>query len=333
MGLLTAFRGTLKRFYAFIYVSIIGLIVGFRSESVGVDTERYHSSFYKIANEGYNHRDFAYSAFANILSAIGGGVVLLKTVLAFMVVAPIGYVVYKESKFPPLSYAFFFASGFFAFSMSGMRQAAAVGLIFIAFHLAYETRYRVALSLILFSIGLHASALVMLLAVPLIFMNTSVTLVFLMVSWVFSIIFLFQPSLSYQFMDLFYWLVPARFEVYLAEGEGASLGLSSLFDQFLFLASAFSFYYIKDKYARISIILFCFGVVFGNIFSVVDHVSRLSHYFIVFGVISLPSIVAVVGNARVRRTILVILYALLAVQFVFRVVVDPYQIVPYGIYY
>ncbi|HFI0214589.1 TPA: EpsG family protein [Streptococcus suis] len=147
---------------------IIFFVVGFRTWDVGTDTVTYVTLYPYLANLHVSMTDFFSSRFeigfvwlTNVLYPISEHYSLLLATLAFFTIAPIFYIIAKDSKDYGLSLLIFIGTTF-RLTMSSIRSALASSLVFLAFHFLKYGKKKLAIFLIVLSSFFHISSLAML---------------------------------------------------------------------------------------------------------------------------------------------------------------------------
>ena len=160
-------RLTKKQFCYIIGIAFI-LITGLRSVNVGSDTTVYYLDFIAMKNITWEYlmslekRDIAYFVLAWIVSNTTGSFILMTMFTAVVFYVPIMKLIEKYSEDPGLSFLILMAFNFFQFSMTGMRQTIAFGLVLMYFLEIHEKDYskKKAFIFLLLGILFHRSALI-----------------------------------------------------------------------------------------------------------------------------------------------------------------------------
>ena len=171
-----------KKVLSVIYCSFLILILGLRHPTMGVDLRGYLSSFHVLST--YSLIDvFSLSSFLHyekgfvLLNVIVGNICcneqLFLFVCAFLSIAPIGYVLYKQSNSVELSYIFYLGLTSFLMCFSGLRQGIAIGICFFASLFVVKRKIIPFLLLVLLGSTFHTSSMLFLIAYPLYNLNLS----------------------------------------------------------------------------------------------------------------------------------------------------------------
>lgn len=139
-----------KQSRAGIIVSITSLVIiliqGLRHISVGTDLISYipglraaeHLNFLQ-GDRLYNY-EIGYSIFTKILAKMNISDQTFLFIVAAIIIIPIGYNIYKNSKMPGLSLFIYITLGFFTFTFSGLRQSIALAISFFGYKYIKEKK-------------------------------------------------------------------------------------------------------------------------------------------------------------------------------------------------
>lgn len=142
-----------KKLYCIFITLILILFVGLRSNYCGQDTHMYewvYNSFagkdweqcLSLRNYTYHQYEFGYFVFQYIITRVFD-FNIFKVICAFMSIAPAGFLIYRYSKHPWMSFMIYFMLPFFAtLSMSAIRQGLAFGCCLMAFHFCVERKLK-----------------------------------------------------------------------------------------------------------------------------------------------------------------------------------------------
>lgn len=108
-----------------------------------------------------------------------------------------------------------------------------------------------------------------------------------------------------------------------------SKGFSFIFDQLVFAFLYFSVPFIKEakslEYIRIGML----GIIFMHLFSGVEFVSRLALFYYIFVILAMPIAIMSMIKERDRALLIYAILILLFTQHIFRISLNPHEIVPY----
>ena len=296
--------------YLFMIMTLLLIIIGLRDVSVGTDTLSYTEDFMKFSHMSFSEMwKFAFTAKEPLYVIISWIPSLLSTnytcfllVWALFPVCSL-YKVFKselqDSKDFFIAILVFFLLGLFAFYVAGIRQAAALSLIFFA-GAKYLREYNMkdiksaikgkAIYCFVIIIGLayliHNSSILFLLAIP---------LVFLKVRWwylllVFGLFFIGKYVQIDQVVLLSKLFFEDRFATYGTVYE-SSQNISALKMQIILFLICFM---VKDKLVRrdtqnnFFFNLLLVGLVFQSLSELMAEMARISFYFSMFAMILVP---------------------------------------------
>lgn len=147
---------------------ILGLFLGLRTWWMA-DLIKYHTQYLSCGKEGWRKVIFqkgenlglrVFFRLEYILT--NGNFQIALLLLAFFIMASLGYVVYKYSVSPYWSYIVYIALGFFFFNFSGLKQAVAMGFLLWAFVGIMEERVGLFLCMTFLAGMFHAPAFIFL---------------------------------------------------------------------------------------------------------------------------------------------------------------------------
>lgn len=156
-----------RTIYALLASLALILFVGLRSTEVGIDTAMYKQIFdwtteYSSIYEGYTSWKsggveplfyfitYYFAKFFNFQTYL--------IALAVISISPVIYVIWKYSRNMCYSIFLYIAFGYLSFALSGLRQAAAIGICMLAFDAMIEKRGKKYVILIILAILFHRSA-------------------------------------------------------------------------------------------------------------------------------------------------------------------------------
>ena len=170
-----------KAFYVFVCFLAVFLLVALRHPSMGADlgfgkTTGYLGSFTSISNhswkelfamEGYLNYEIGFVVLNKLLGYISTDHQFFIAVCAFLCTAPVFYTIYKKSETPTLPMLIFLGLPMFLLMYSGLRQAIALALCFVATMYVQEKKLVKFVLVIAVASLFHSSALFFLIAYPL----------------------------------------------------------------------------------------------------------------------------------------------------------------------
>ncbi len=153
-----------------LFMLLCSVVIGFRAETVGIDTWNYFCTFNSRAIRGVSDitdlswfQEPGYKALIYLCNNLGIGWNIYALLYALVFCCPILYLAFTTSRNPYLSVFFFIVLGYFFFPMSTMRQAFAIGMCVLAYISMNSGTKRSILFgaiFILLAVGFHVSAVV-----------------------------------------------------------------------------------------------------------------------------------------------------------------------------
>lgn len=162
-------RIELNNRYKKIYVLMAAfflLVVGLRADTIGIDTLNYKNTYLMIGKQnlsflnGYKwYQEAGYALTIILFNKLGSSWQVYAVFMAALFIAPIMYLIFKNTSNCFFALTIFIMSGLWTYPMSTMRQAAAIGLTVIAFIYEDKKRNYLCLLFILIAAFFHISAL------------------------------------------------------------------------------------------------------------------------------------------------------------------------------
>lgn len=149
---------------------ILALLLGFRSNNVGVDTLTY-AEYYRYASYNIGHMEVGWNTLIFLCKQIGlssHGFNFIIAVITFISIAIPLEKVFTNDRNWFLGLFFLVGIGFYFLMFNGMRQTTAIGLCFYAFYIAIERKIIKASIIVLLASTIHISCLV---ALPALFID------------------------------------------------------------------------------------------------------------------------------------------------------------------
>ncbi len=317
-----------ERFLKVLFMGLmLFLFAALRKEIVGTDVMGYWKNFVKdanwtfseIINAGPNHpqsRDPFFHCFMHILSWFSKDPQIMLVFIGFMVAFGFSVFVYYQKGNVLLLYILFVTLRIFPFTLSGLRQALAMGFLFLAFA-ALQNRKN--LLFVLFTVigGLfHESAYVFLLALPLFKFKSA------MVVGVSTMAFAFINLASQNRLvaAVAAKLFGGRFAEYANTAIGADFegGATLLLYVMLFAIILLFYSVLKESYqdtgalfrlASTAMMFFLIGVSMPNMF-------RLAYYFVFALLAFIPRLVERMFEPRMRIVIVSLIVLLMGGQYI-----------------
>lgn len=340
---------TTKRIALLIVGLLISILVGFRAEHVGVDTQAYFDIYNSIrygTNEEYVSEYISYLYWLiNITSAyFNGGASVVLFICSIIILYSLFITVLRFSKIVTLSLVIFFCFGPFFYMHNIVRQAVAVSIIFHSVSYVYSGE-RVKL-LISFYVAFlfHMSVIFF---VPFYFLSRiRMSIYFLLFTWVFSIFFVFNQSLIIGLFTLLSSYIPGTYSEYAGSAKVISnagvggVGLLLFFKQCLFILFLTAYSRIKLVKRKVNtfnaeryiLTISLLSVILTNVLLGLAFVDRIIEYFYIFYILSIPLSVEVVfrKNVKGKYIFVLLLFVLLIFLFYRNLLMSNYSIIPYG---
>lgn len=262
--------------------SVMFLFAALRSFDVGQDLPMYYDQYLRDAHLQIDDilvdlasRDPVFHIFIHFLNYISPNPQLMLVVVAFVVTFGFSYLVYHEKGNVLLFFMMFIGFRMFSFTLSGLRQAIALGLIFIAYVYLKKSKYIPYIVITLLASLFHTTAILFLLAFPASKVNykvLSITLISAALAIVLS-----GGGVSKTIASLIF---DERFEGYsLTKFEGNTTFYLYLIMYAISLSGMRNI--IKhDNNAVIAMNMFTIGIFFSFIGQQLDSVFRIAYYFI-----------------------------------------------------
>lgn len=169
-GVLLPQHGPKRKYYIWLMTAIHTFVTGFRYMFLTGDLRKYYSGYMArgsygwLSNEllagGRNSGFFILNKIVNLLS--GGDFQVFLIVLALTTYIILGYVIYRYSTAPWLSYLVWNCMAFFIFGLSAIKQALAMALVMLAFVGVAERKLWLFLSAMALAGSVHMPALIFL---------------------------------------------------------------------------------------------------------------------------------------------------------------------------
>lgn len=309
---------------------LLFLFAALRSYSVGQDVRGYEPFFqgyyyqYLVdASMSFNDiiayrsgRDPFFHLFLKLLSFIWPSPQLMLIVIGAIVAFSFSYFTYKEKGNVLLFYIMFIGFRLFSFTLSGLRQATAMSLIFIAYVCFREKKIWKMLLLTLLATLFHRSALIFVLALPIEKLKNYYVLPAFIVG-VIIVNFLSNEVLTETLSRLFYG---DRFSDYFASTNNMNFGGGATFYIYMAIYFAVFLYFTKMMYVNPLIInefnILTVGILFVIIGLSIENVFRISYYFIFVLYPIFSQFLNVVFKKRDVNIIVFLVSILLSIQYI-----------------
>ena len=280
--------------FGFLPMLSLFVLVGLRSTSVGTDTSAYEFEFYnaaidkRITEPGYSFVNFK-------LNEFGFSFKFFLILYSALLVGSITWLINTFSKDIFYSYILFFALGFMAFSMSGVRQTIALAFTMIAFIFLMKDKPIKFLFFVLLGSSFHIMTLSFLVVLLFYKWRLDLKAAFLIYALSFITFFVSAPILDYieEVTGLVYFL-------YYRDTDSSINPLVTFMHIFIPLIALI---FWPKKLSRIYSVLYLLSII--NLIIVlfaleIPMLNRLGLYFSLYSVILIPNIVADIDSKGLR---------------------------------
>lgn len=313
-------------------------LIGFRGETVGLDTAAYFNIYdiikYTPDSSYIAEKVQPFYIFLNkSADFLNGGPSLTLFFAAAITLYFLLNTIFKFSTNIALSLAVFFSLELFFFMHNVVRQAVAASIIF------YSIRYIISKQLLLFLLMVfiasmfHISSIVFL---PFYFIaGLRISYMWLMLAWLVSLAFFIDSSLISLLFGKVSPYLPAQYEYFadradVLEKNSQSLGATQLFRQIIFLLLIYVYPKIKvSRYNNAVFLLALISIIFSNIFYHIGLIGRINSYFTIFLILAIPIAIDYAFERHSKRIVDITLYIVFFIIYVRNLYTDSHSIFPY----
>lgn len=245
-------------------------------------------------------KDTGFYVFGKIISLFSDEYRLWLFVLAAIYIILNFYIINLYSKGQLISILLFISLGFLFFSMTGLRQATAMAILTLSYKYLRETKLVKFILLVLVASLFHISALIFLIAIPLLKLKTAWSYFFiLIVGIIINLNFL-------EYMNTVISLFPVDdvYSGYFSNEE--KLSFSGFFIQviiFLFCLAFRKNLLKHEEKDRILYNLVLVGLIFQLFSTNIAVLFRISMYFSFFSIILVPNVIYYIQNKYLKMSI------------------------------
>lgn len=294
------------------------LFLGTRAVTVGVDTSRYVYAFDSIFRYEFRYEE-GFILFLKLIRSITANENVFLFIAAMICLLPIGFVIYRFSQMPYLSWYIFICMFYLSFEFSGMRQSIAMALLFVAFYLLMNNKPVWATLDVLLAGTFHASSMVFLLLVVLYKHRMKKRDILILIP---AYVFIFVAR-----APIYNLILRMMYEDYeLVETNAYTWMLVYLL--LFFMLYIFLFYIPEDRCVHLSLTSMSIGIAFILLTSVGTNVLRVANYFNVFLILALPNSMRAISKMS-RPIVLIVGIGILTVFYIIHLQNNPYSIIPY----
>lgn len=306
-----------KKHFCIFSGTVYFLLAALRSSRVGGDSFNYRNMFESMEGKTLqqiflkSERDPIFYTFMGIMRKITDQYWVMFAVIALFFVVTVWVYIYRYSDDPVLSVVVLLAFNLYQFSLTGLRQAVAIGFIVLAIMAINENKK--VLPYILVGVGglFHASALVFL-VIPLL-RHLRLKTKFLRFSGIFLFVcYIFRRTIA---AVLVRYLGDRGYELKLSEsGSTMMLVIAFLFAVALLFIREYA---DSDQDYRIQYYIGWFAVFFEILVTSQNIFFRIAFYFLIAFATLIPNIANRAKNVTTRRALKVGLYVVLSAQYLF----------------
>jgi hypothetical protein len=305
------------------------LIASLRSESVGKDVENYlkffellnYIDFNTLLKEIRYENGFIY--LSKLISLITENAQIFIAILSIIILAGPINLIYKYSKNPSMSFIFYVTMTFFAFSLSGLRQALATSIVLFAYDYLVKRKLVKFVAIVLFASLFHSSIIIFLIAYPIAHRRiTTGNMIFY--STIFIILFILKKVLLGLIINQF-------FEQY-SYTLSSSNSITYMLTMILVLISGL-FYYKRIMIINpnaITLYNMLIIAVFVQLFGMESsNIVRLSELFYIFVIIFIPEVIESFSDKAVKVISYILVLTFILIQFIYIFPGGGYGVYPY----
>jgi transmembrane protein EpsG len=321
----------------FIAFLLILALVGLRNEQVGNDTSSYYNIYWLIDNNPKHvyvstYIEPLYRLLNRCVLLFNGGpeaVIFISTLIIF---ALITRTIDTCSPSPLLSLAVLYGLGPFFFLHSGVRQGIAIGLVFYGITFITQKKIIKYLITVIIAVGFHYSAIVFL---PMYFLlKIRLNRLVLTIIWLISLPFLIKKDMVFSVLQKLLFFIPERYlnlalNSETADGVRTGIGVKQVFMQLVFVVLLYAYKKIKVDTHNTVLYFSIIGIILSNVLYWAGYIERITGYFDIFIVLSLPVVTRYMFKRNDRILVSYSLYCVCLLFFLRTLITDPYGVIPY----
>lgn len=311
-----------RRNYIIFVTIILTLVAGLRSIWIGTDdTSLYYNHFinnsFKTLKEIWENewKDPVYYIIQKILATIVGdsyqNILLL---YASIYSTTVGYLIYKESKDPLVSYIILLSMGFFFFSMNGLRQSISISILMLAYFPLRNRQFLWFLVLVIIATAFHKTAAIFIIAYPASKGNINIFTLTL-----YLLIFILGLTYGDEILKTITEQVSPyddRFEIYQEISNGLTYsGLVQLLLFGIFSMSRYRQVIEHDNKSKVLYVLLIWAIIFQTLATNIAEMFRIAMYFSIFLIILIPKVLDTIPQNYKRLLTFTLSVALLTYFF------------------
>ncbi|WP_276861676.1 EpsG family protein [Anaerococcus tetradius] len=312
----------LSFFSCFIFILLLGVL---RHELLGVDVKVYKNYFmglyadynikYFIGNLKY---DIGYITLNKLIFLLSNNFRIFEIVVFCTTFGIFSLIIYKESKYPALSFLIYIALDFIGFNMCILRQAVACTLCFLAYYFLEKNKKIQYILLVILAITFHKTAILFFLTYFLSLNKENIS------SYAKNLIYIFIFYLGFNL------ILPKLIGIYtndysdtIIAGQGFNLLL-------FYLIAVMIMRLIYNKECS-NIDMMRYESSFGTVYMQIGALSfalftRITKYFAIIFTLSIPNIVY---KSKYRSLYIVIYCIMFSILYIYGLYSNGTEIVPY----
>lgn len=259
------------------------LFAALRSFDVGQDLPTYYDHYLNDSDLSIkdillalSNRDPGFHIFVHFLSYVSSDPQLMLVAVGLIVSFGFSFFVYNEKGSVLLFFIMFIGFRLFSFTLSGLRQAVSLGIVFIAYVYLMRSKYVIYAVLTLIATLFHASAILFLLALPASMVNYKLLSLTLLGGAAINIST--GGTLSRALASLFF---EDRFANYAVSSFEGTTTFILYFAIYLICLLGMRDIKRMNKEAIMSMNLFTVGIFFTFLGQQLENVFRIAYYFII----------------------------------------------------
>lgn len=304
--------------------SLLFLHGALRGDTVGIDVNGYIESFYQTAMMSYSEilnmgnayvqsRDPIFYCFLKFLSEITDNHQIILVVISFIVSIGISLFIYRSSRNVLISFLAFICLRIYSFTLSGLRQAIAMSILWIGCKYIGEKKPFKFLFLVLIASMFHSSALIFIIAYPISKLNRIKPLL------IGSTFFIIVNFITNNMFIKLLVNIPV-----ISKYAGYLQGVKNLDGKILFILQIAILIFVliyKDKIIKASkmnimyINMLIIGIVFSFLGFSFPNMFRIGYYFNIFMIILLPNAIRLLSDNNLKIIINYILIVVITIQY------------------
>lgn len=320
-----------NKLYLFLSSIPIVVLAGLKGQYIGSDTPNYfahyeeavdHSLKYMLENGRY---EIGYQLYVKALTFISYSPHFLFFITAIVFISCVCIFIYNNSSDMYLSFMLYMTLGFFAFSLSGIRQTIAIGICLLSFESIKQRKPFKFLLIVLIAATFHTTAIIFIPAYFIAYRKVDTKSLIITAIIFVTIIFGGEAVITYASSSLGY-----KYGIEGSEGgEFTALILLVLFVGTLIYKKNI----LKRKESNIVLInLLLITLFMWYLRSLSQIVERASFYYFITVIALVPEIVYSVKN-KLYKSLIYILVICASLYFFYHKVHTDYSIYPYSFFF